>query len=94
MLLTTYQSITGVTLEYQCELVSVYNHPKHFGHPAGYCCTYPCLGSRHTVIVRLALQPPLCGIGCWWILEMRRLLKKNVYVLKTDLFKFTFPNEE
>jgi len=27
------------------------------------------------VIVRLVLQPPLCGIGCRQILEMRRLLE-------------------
>ena len=25
------------------------------------------------VIVRLVLQPTLCGIGCWQILEMRHL---------------------
>ena len=28
------------------------------------------------VIVRLVLQPPLCGIGCRQILEMRHFLKK------------------
>ena len=29
----------------------------------------------HMVIVRLVLQPTLCGIGCRQILGMRRLLK-------------------
>jgi len=27
------------------------------------------------VIVRLVLQPPICGISCRQILEMRRLLE-------------------
>ena len=40
-----------------------------------YYCRCQCLGSSHMVIVRLVLQPPLCGIGSRQILEMRRLLK-------------------
>ena len=45
------------------------------------------------VIVRFVLQPPLCGIGCWQILEMRRLLE-ILSLLKTHLFKVAFTDKE
>ena len=48
---------------------------ENSGHPVRYYYKSQCLGSSHKVIVRLVLQPPLCGIGCRQILEMRRLLK-------------------
>lgn len=51
------------------------SHPENSGHPVRYYCRCQCLGSSHMVIVRLVLQPPLCGIGCRQILEMRRLLE-------------------
>jgi len=40
-----------------------------------YYCRCQCLGLSHMVIVRLMLHPPLSGIGCRQILEMRHLLK-------------------
>ena len=55
------------------------NHDENSGHPVKYYCRCPCLGSRHMVIVRLVLQPTLCGIGCRQILEMRCLLKIRLF---------------
>ena len=46
---------------------------RNSGHPIRYYCRCQCLCWSHMVIVRLVLQPPLCGIGCWQILEMRHL---------------------
>ena len=51
--------------EYLCSLEG---HTENSGHPAS-------LGSSHMVIFRLVLEPPLCGIGCRQILEMRHLLE-------------------
>ena len=50
------------------------SHPENLGHPVRYYFRCQCLGSSHMVIVRLVLQPPLCGISCRQILEIRRLL--------------------
>ena len=54
---------------------SLESHPENSGHLVGYYCSCQCLGSSHMVIVRLVLQPPLCGISCRQMLEMRRPLK-------------------
>ena len=51
------------------------SHPENSGHPVRYCCRCQYLGSSHMVIVRLVLQPPLCGISCRQILEMCRLVE-------------------
>ena len=78
--------------EYLCELVSIRNHSENSGHPVIYYCRCQCLGSSHIVIVHLVLQPPVCGIGCRQVLEMRRLLK-FLNLLKTYLFKVTFTDK-
>ena len=54
--------------EYLCKLVSLRMSPQYY-------CKSLCLGLSHMVIVPLVLQPPLCGISCRQILEIRRLLK-------------------
>jgi len=51
------------------------SHPENSGHPVRYYCRCKCLGSSHMVIVCLVLQPPICGISCRQILEIRRLLE-------------------
>ena len=51
------------------------SHPEKSDHPVRYYYRCQCLGSSHMVVVRLVLQPPLCGISCRQILEMRRLLE-------------------
>jgi len=47
------------------------------------------LGASHMVIVHLVLQPPLCGIGSWQILEIRRLFKQIIR-FKTHLSGLLF----
>jgi len=39
------------------------------------------------------MQPPLCGIGCQWILGMRRFLKIIKSFLKTHLLKVAFTDK-
>ena len=56
----------------RCPLES---HPENSDHPVKYYCKCQCLASNQMVIVRLILQPPLCGIDCRNILETRHLLK-------------------
>jgi len=51
------------------------SHPENSGHPVRYYCRCQYLGSSHMVIVRLVLQPTICGISCRQILEMRCLLE-------------------
>jgi len=76
ILLITYKSINDMVSEYQCvNWFPLESHPENSGHPVGHYCRCQCLGSSHLVIVYLVLQPPLWGIGCQQILEMRRLLK-------------------
>ena len=70
----TYKSIHDMAPEYLYER-PLESHPQNSDHPVRYYCRCQCLDSSHMVIVRLVLQPPLCGIGCRQILEMRRLLK-------------------
>ena len=62
ILLITYKSINDMASEYLnwCPLES---HPENSDHPVRYYCRCQCLGSSHTVIVRLVLQPLFCGIG-------------------------------
>jgi len=58
--------------EYLRELVSIRKSSRKL---RCYCSCQCLVGSSDMVIVRLVLQPPLCGIGCRKILKMRRLLK-------------------
>ena len=51
------------------------SYPENSGNPVRYYCRCQCFGSSHMVIVRLVMQPPLCGIGCRQILEMPHLLE-------------------
>jgi len=74
--LTTYKSLNDIVPNNLCvNWVPLENHSKNTGNPVRYYCRCLCLCSSHMVIVCLMLQPPLCGIGCRQILEMRRLFK-------------------
>ena len=74
-ILLTYKAINDMAPEYLCEQCPLESHPENSDHPVRYYCRCQCLSSSHMVIVRLVLQPPLCGIGCRQILEMRCLLE-------------------
>ena len=59
--------------EYRSELVSIRKSSRKLSSSSQILLQVPV--SSRMVIVRWVLQPPLCGIGCRQILEMRRRLK-------------------
>jgi len=80
IVLITYKSSNDMAPEYLCELMSIRKSLRKLGHTVRYYCRCQCLGSSHMVIVHLVLQPPLCGIGCRQMFEMRRLFNMlNVF---------------
>ena len=60
--------------EYLCELISIRKSSRKLRSSRQILLQVP-VSRLKSVIVRLMLQPPLCGIGCQQILEMRRLLE-------------------
>jgi len=61
--------------EYLCVLVSIRKSSRNFSSSRQVLLQVPVSRSSHMVIVRLVLQPPLCGMNCRKILEMSGLLK-------------------
>ena len=51
-------------IHFKIMLITLESYPQNSGHPVRYYYRCQCLGSSHMVIVRLVLQPPICGISC------------------------------
>jgi len=75
ILVITYKSINDMEPEYMCELVFIRKSSRKLRSSRQILLLVPVSRLNLYVIVHLVLQPPLCGIGCWQILEMRCLSK-------------------
>ena len=78
--------------EYPCELVSIRKSSRKLGSSSQILLQVPVCWFKSYGGCALVLQPPLCGIGCRQILEMRHLLK-ILNLLKTHLFKVAFTDK-
>ena len=69
--------MNDVAPEYLYELESIRKSSRNLGSSNQILLQVPISRLKSCgVIWYLVLQPPLCGIGCWQILEIRRIFKK------------------
>ena len=61
--------------EYLCEMVSIRKSSRKLGSSSQILLQVSVSRLKSYGDCRLVLQPPICGISCRQILEIRRLLK-------------------
>ena len=93
ILLIATKYVDDMAPEYLCEQVSIKKSSRKLSSSSQILLQVPLSWLKLYGNCSFSVLPPLRGIGCWQILEMRRLLNVLKSVLNTHLFNVAFTDK-